>query len=112
MDILRLIILCGHLVGLSLLLGGFLIQLGGARKVNTPMVRGAEIQVATGILLVLVRELEDLPNDHWKLLTKFLIGLAALACARIGLRRPTNLRLFYATGILAAVNVVVAVFWH
>ncbi len=76
------------------------------------MVRGAEIQIVTGILLVAAREFEDLSNDRWKLLTKLAIGVAALACARLGIRRPGQRQLFYATGALAVANVLVAVFWH
>ena len=112
MDVVRLIILCGHFVGLALLLGGFLIQLGGERRVIAPMMRGAELQVITGILLVAAREIEHLADNHAKVAVKLVIALAVVACAAIGRRRPQVPALFYATGILTLVNVAVAVFWR
>jgi hypothetical protein len=111
MDVVRLILLCGHLAGLSLLLGGFLIQLWGDRKIITPMIRGAEIQVVTGVLLVGAREIEHLPDNNAKLAVKLLVALAVLGLAMVGRRRPENRNFYYAVGGLTIVNVLVAVFW-
>ena len=111
MEIVRLILLCGHLIGLSLVVGGFLIQLMGRNRTVIPaMMRGAELQIVTGILLVGAREIEDLPVNNAKIAVKFVVGVAVVACAAIGRRRRSE-PLFYATGGLALLNVVIAVFW-
>jgi hypothetical protein len=112
MDVVRLLLLVGHFGGLSLLLGGFLIELRGARRVIPAMQRGAEIQVLTGILLVGAREWEHLAVDGPKTGVKLVIALAVLALTIVGKRRPTQTAFYLGAGLLTIANVAVAVFWQ
>ena len=64
MDILRIILLILHFVGLSMLFGGFLVQqkaiARGEGTVLPIMWRGALTQIVTGILLVATIQIGDL----------------------------------------------------
>lgn len=112
MEVLRLSMLFLHFVGLAALLGGFLVQWrSGAKQVVPLMVAAAGLQVLTGLLLIASRELQDLPVDRTKMITKFIVALAVAVTARLGNRRPQAVGFFWATGLLTTINVAVAVVW-
>ncbi len=124
MEFLRNALLVLHFVGLAALLGGFLVQLSAPRRgelrvVNQAMRDGAITQLVTGLLLVGVRyPLHDadpsyaLP-DNAKISVKLLVALIVLVVVILGRRRPAEEQQPYwlTAGVLALVNVVVAVFW-
>jgi hypothetical protein len=113
MDILREIVLVVHFVGLAALFGGFFVQLTAREKViNNAMLHGALTQLVTGILLVGIREMDDLPVDHAKVGVKLLI--TAIVTAIVVTQRkknPTTVAVWAAVGGLTLLNIIIAVFW-
>ena len=79
MDVLRIILLILHFVGLAMLFGGFLVQqkaiAAGKGTVLPIMWRGALTQIVTGILLVATIQIGDLSDlNNVKLAVKLLVG--------------------------------------
>ncbi|MGD9988133.1 hypothetical protein [Pseudonocardia sp.] len=117
MEFLRLLLVFVHFIGLAVLIGSFLAQLRqpaveGRRSPGTGMLHGALVQLVTGIALVGIREgVLDLPVDNIKITVKLLILLVILGLVLFGRRKPLNQVLFSAIGVLAVVNVGLAVFW-
>lgn len=112
MEALRLTMLFLHILGAAAIIGGFLTQFRQpSPRVLPVMVIGAGLQVLTGLLLIFSKEMMDEPTNRPKLITKFIIALVVAGTARVGSRRPERVALFWATGLLAIVNVGVAVFW-
>jgi hypothetical protein len=110
MENLRLALLFVHLVGMAAILGGFLTRLRDERTVTPIMLGGAILQLVTGIALVNVRIAQDLDDSHIKSAVKLAIAVVVLIAAWRG-QRPQRVAAFYATGLLTALNVAVAVFW-
>jgi hypothetical protein len=113
MTALRLILLYGHFVGIALLFGGTLVQASAAeRRVLPSMLRGAGIQVVTGISLVAVPHLDNLSTNDPKYAVKLGLTLVILAV----LVRLRNVPVLTAGAYRAIVALVastlgVAVFW-
>lgn len=106
-----------HLLGTAALVGGWL---GTFRRPTVLGVQhvGAWIQLASGMLLVGLLEMNDDggPVNHAKIGVKLLILIGALVAAFVGRRRvakgeavPTGVA--HAVGGLALINVALAVFW-
>ena len=113
MEAVRLIALFLHIVGVSALLGGFLSQLlARSYRVTRLMVSGADLQILTGLILVVARAMQDMPSDHTKVAVKLLVALAVAVLAHIGRRKERVIRLYWTIGALTVANVVVAVFWQ
>lgn len=101
-----------HILGLSAIIGGFFVQLRQRPpKVSQAMLLGAGLQVLTGLLLVFALERLEDTVDRPKIFAKLTIALAVAVTARLGTRRPETVALYWATGLLAIVNVGVAIFW-
>jgi len=110
-----------HLVGLSALLGGFLVQIKGLRaktaEILPAMVHGAWTALVTGLLLVGVREWElalgggrDL--DHSKIAIKTVVVLIIVVLVMLKRKqKPVSGSVLGAIGGLTLLNVVLAVFW-
>jgi hypothetical protein len=113
MEALRLTLVFFHLVGLSVLLGGFFTQLRlDERRVTFPLLAGALTQLVTGVSLVAVRRSEDLAVNDAKIGTKLAVVLVITALAVVGWRqRKARPGPFVAVGVLTAVNLAIAVFW-
>jgi hypothetical protein len=118
MEILRVIVLVAHFVGLAAIIGGYILQLrtSGPLRLDS-MLTGAIVQLATGVLLVFSRIRLDLDVDNAKLAVKLGVAVVVLLCV-IGAmiaqrrdRRTATRALFHAAGVLAIANVVVAVAW-
>jgi hypothetical protein len=109
----RDILLFIHLVGFGALFGGAVVQVGDSVKVvNAAMLRGALIQVLSGIALVGVIEGLDEPLDRPKIAVKFAVGLViALLCWTNRARTQVPRGLFAALMLLTLGDVGVAVFW-
>lgn len=113
MEAVRLILLFLHFIGLAALLGGIGVQLSApARRVNELMFHGVLTQLATGVLLVGVREMDDLSVNHAKYGVKLAITVVITILVVVG-RRGGRLStsLYGSIGALSVGNVAVAVFW-
>jgi hypothetical protein len=110
-----------HLVGLSALLGGFLVQIKALRaktaEILPAIVHGAWTAFITGLLLVGVREWElslggghDL--DHSKIAIKSVVALTVLVLVMLNRKKkPVSGNVLGTIGGLTFLNVVLAVFW-
>ena len=110
-----------HLVGLSALLGGFLVQIKALRaktaEILPAMVHGAWTAFITGLLLVGVREWElalggghDLDNS--KIAIKSVVALTVLVLVMLNRKKkPVSGSVLGTIGGLTFLNVVLAVFW-
>ena len=124
MEILRLVLLAAHFIGLALLVGTFLSNLRRNENWNmVVMVIGAAIQLLSGIgLYGMTMALGGDPN-HMKLGIKGIVALLALVGAVLGLlqqrklmaagenQRPAK-KFFHMAGGFATINVMLAVFWQ
>jgi hypothetical protein len=110
-----------HLVGLSALLGGFLVQIKALRaktaEILPAMVHGAWTALVTGLLLVGVREWElamgggeDL--DHSKIAIKTVVVLIIVVLVMLKRKqKPVSGAILGTVAGLTLLNVVLAVFW-
>jgi hypothetical protein len=110
-----------HLVGLSALLGGFLVQIKALRaktaEILPAMVHGAWTSLITGLLLVGVREWElalgggyDL--DHSKIAIKSVVALIVVVLVMLNRKKkPVSGSILGTIGGITFLNVVLAVFW-
>ena len=113
MEILRLILLYGHLVGFALMLGGAAVQyFAGTLRINSSMLWGAVIQLITGIALSAPLRGEGEEPSPVKLLVKLVIALAIAVMVWVPRKRAqVNRGHFLAIIGLTLVNAAVAVFW-
>lgn len=110
-----------HLVGLSALLGGFLLQIKALRaktaEILPGMVHGAWTSFITGLLLVGVREWELSMGggealDNSKIAIKLLVALTILVIVILKRKqKPVPNSVLGTVGGLTFLNVVLAVFW-
>lgn len=110
-----------HLVGLSALFGGFLVQIKALRaktaEILPAIVHGAWTAFVTGLLLVGVREWElsldgghDLDNS--KIAIKSVVALTVLVLVMLNRKKkPVSGNVLGTIGGLTFLNVVLAVFW-
>ncbi|MCR2783532.1 MULTISPECIES: hypothetical protein [unclassified Microbacterium] len=124
LEIVRLAVLVGHFFGLALLLGTFLFQVRTRSSLTLrPMLVGAIVQLVSGIALIATRRLQGLPVVDEKMIVKFVVALAVLSAVIIAVAAQRRGRAagagdraarpwFYAAGILAGVNVVIAAVWQ
>ncbi len=110
-----------HLVGLSALFGGFLVQIKALRAKTTEIlpaiVHGAWTAFVTGLLLVGVRGWElslggghDLDNS--KIAIKSVVALTVLVLVMLNRKKkPVSGNVLGTIGGLTFLNVVLAVFW-
>lgn len=120
----RLTLLVVHLLGLTAIVGPFLMQ---SRRVQGLqfrwMLAGAIVQLASGVALVVVRRAAELPVLSDKIEVKAALAVVVLAAVVIAIivqrRRSTRAKgggaprvLLYVAGLLAIVNASIAVFWR
>lgn len=118
MEIVRDVLLFGHLLGMASLLGGTLVQMRGRdRVVNAAMFHGAVTQVVSGVLLVgTAYALDDGPDnpevDNAKIGVKLVVAVVVLALCWANRKRPTiSEAVFFGILGLSLANTAVAVFW-
>ncbi|MDH3958820.1 MAG: hypothetical protein OEU98_05040 [Actinomycetota bacterium] len=104
-----------HFIGLAALIGGWLVQMSAPTKaVNRAMLDGAFTQLATGLLMVGMAETvlsDDEDVNHAKIGIKLAILLVITLLAWVNRKKESVPVGVWATiGILAIVNVVIAVF--
>ncbi|GAA2012385.1 hypothetical protein [Microbacterium ulmi] len=124
LEVARLALLVGHLLGLAAIIGSFLLQLRRASGIQFGLIMiGAVVQLLTGFALVGVRRASDLdvigPKIGVKIGIALIVFIAAAAALILQRRRRAAgsgdepLRpLLYTAGIAAIADVVVAVFWR
>ncbi len=117
LDVVRLILLAVHILGLAAIVGAFFVQMRAKDGFATGVVlAGAITQVVTGLALVGVRQAADLGVDNAKIAVKLgiaLVVLVAAIVAHVQRRRGGKVKpAFHAAGGLAVVNVLVAVLWQ
>jgi hypothetical protein len=124
LDLIRLIVLIIHFVGLAAIIGPFILQ--RARKEGFQfgaMLTGSIVQIASGAALIGLRKGESLAVSDAKMAVKLGIAVIVLALVVIGMIRQRRLRargagdgpvrpLLIGAGIAAIVNVAVAVLWE
>lgn len=103
-----------HFIGLAMLIGGFLVQVSSPDKtVNRTMLEGALTQLVSGFVMVGIASsgsIDEEMNDQ-TIGIKTLILIVITVLAFIGRRRPApQVALWAAIGVLALVNVLIAVF--
>lgn len=118
MDVLRIILLILHFVGLAMLFGGFLVQqkaiAQGKGTVLPIMWRGALTQIVTGLLLVATIELGDLFEvDNIKIGVKLLIAIIITVLVFVYRKKdPAPSWALWTVGTLTFANIVIAVAWR
>ncbi|MCA0144197.1 hypothetical protein [Blastococcus sp. LR1] len=123
MELVRLLLVVVHILGLAVIIGPFLFQV--SRKANFEpklMQIGALVQLVSGLALVGIREADDLPVDHAKIGVKLVVTVLAVVTIFIAARKQraatagqagpkSPLPFLHATGALAILNVFIAVLW-
>jgi hypothetical protein len=117
LEFLRLLLRYIHLIGFTMLLGGFLAQyLTGTLRVSVLMRAGLATMIATGLLLAIPFP-SDVDLDYVKLGVK--LGIAAMIGAAFGVTitrdragKAVSRWQFLLIGGLALLNAAVAVFWR
>lgn len=113
MEILRLVLVYGHLIGFALLLGGAIAQyLAGTIRVNRSMLWGAVVQLVTGVALSAPLRGEGAEPAPAKLAVKLVIALLIFIMVWMPRKRErVSSGHFFATIGLTLLNAAVAVFW-
>ncbi|HCG56675.1 MULTISPECIES: hypothetical protein [Brevibacterium] len=83
MEILREILLALHLIGMAIIVGGYLTLIRSP-KVAPGMLHGAYLQLITGLLLLTIAEMGDGDVNHMKIGIKLLIAVLVTVFAFIG----------------------------
>ena len=119
MEILRLILVVLHLLGMAIIIGGYFTNIK-APKVSPGMLHGAYLQLVTGLALTGLAEAmveEGEAVNHMKIGIKVVLALAVAVFAFLGKRKEkanpdqgTSAGMSHATGIAAVLAVIVAVF--
>lgn len=112
MDFLYSALVFLHMLGLAGIIAGFLMQLMTDNlKATKVLLHSSLLQLVTGVLLVGVAEMADLTDiDHMKIGVKLVVSLAIVVLGIMNVRKPaTNLAVV--AGVLAIVNIGLAVFW-
>ena len=116
MEILKLVLVAAHFLGMAAIVGSFFVQM--RRKsdfVLTPLLAGAITQVVTGLALVGLAEATGDDVIYAKIAVKLTIAVVVLVAAILAVvtqRKGGRVQpWFHAAGGLAVINVLVAVFW-
>lgn len=138
MDFLHSLLLTAHLVGLSMLIGTFILQMRARSGYSfTMLLIGASLQLVSGVALYGLAMAGDGDVNHAKLGIKALVAVVVFIAALIGFLRQRAIRaekarltaggavsvgnleverklgpFFHTAGGLAAVNLLIAVFWR
>lgn len=117
MEIVRIVFLIIHFIGLAAIIGGFLAQLRRTEPSFGVMLAGAITQLVSGAVLVGMSYALSNPVDNAKIAVKLVIALLVLLAvigALIARRRGATKAVkpfFHTAGGLAIINVIVAVAW-
>jgi hypothetical protein len=124
LDLIRLIVLIIHFIGLAAVIGPFILQRTRKEAFQFgAMLTGSIVQIVSGAALIGLRKGEGLAVSDAKMAVKLGIAVIVLALVLIGMIRQRRLRargagdgsvrpLLLTAGVAAIVNVVVAVLWE
>ena len=119
MEILRIVLVILHLIGMAMIVGGYLANIKSPRIIPG-MLHASYLQLATGLLLVMLAEMNDAVEvNHVKIGIKLLLALLVTVFAFIGNRKQKQVgqvegaqpsaALAHLTGAAAILAVIVAV---
>jgi hypothetical protein len=117
MEIVYHLVVVLHLVGMAIVVGGWLAVVRAPRLLPG-MLHGALTQLVTGIVLVGMRESgaveADLPLDRAKVAVKLAVALVVTVLLWVNRKRGDDVPagVVHAIGGLALLNVFVAVLWE
>jgi Ca2+/Na+ antiporter len=116
MEILKLVLVAAHFLGMAAIVGSFFVQM--RRKsdfVLGPLLGGAITQVVTGLALVGLAEATGDDLIYANIAVKLTIAVVVLVAAILAVvtqRKGGRVQpWFHTAGGLAVINVLVAVFW-
>ncbi|THA24903.1 hypothetical protein E4198_09330 [Streptomyces sp. RKND-216] len=105
-----------HILGIAALLGGFLVQMkamgAGEARVVPAMLHGALLMLVTGMVMIGLRQWDDMTVNHPKIALKLALLVVILGLVYVKRdeeRLPAPL--FGAIGALTTANVFIAVLW-
>ncbi|TQN32077.1 hypothetical protein FHX37_2003 [Haloactinospora alba] len=111
MEIIHAALVFLHLLGMAGILSGFLMQLmTGNAKSPKVILHSTLLQLVTGLLLTGLAEMGDDPVNHAKIAVKLGVAIVVTVLGVLNLRNPAT-KLAASAGVLAILNVAVAVFW-
>jgi len=120
MNVVFIILLILHFLGLASLLGAFLVQLrdvvAGKGRVLPAMVHGALTQLVTGVLMIGILEAGLLGSERPDM-GKYAVKLAVVIVITVLVfvfrkRNPAPSFWLWAIGVLTLANTVIAVAWR
>ena len=117
-DVLRIILVILHFVGLASLLGGFLVQVravaAGQGKVVPAMVHGALTMLVTGLLLVGTIQMGDIYDvNNVKIGVKLAVAIVITVLVFVFRKKdPAPSWALWSIGGLTLLNVILAVAWR
>lgn len=105
-----------HLIGMAMIVGGWLAQIRSPRPVISPgILHGALVQILTGMILVGLASSDavDRDVDNTKIAVKLVVAAAVAGLAVVGQARAKDAppAFTHGAGGLAATNVMIAVLW-
>ena len=124
LEVLRLVLLVAHFVGMAAVIGPFITQHRLRAGFDlAPMLVGAIVQVVTGNGLVATSRLQAMPVSDPKMVVKMAVAVLVLALLLVAVLRarrrgsadrpdPLARPLFRTAGVLAVLNVTVAAVWR
>lgn len=111
MEILYSFLVFLHFVTLAGIISGWLMQqLGAYAKAPKVLLHSALTQLVLGLLLVGFLEMNGGSVNHAKIGVKLAVNLIVIVLAILNVRKPAA-KLALAAGLLALLNIAVAVFW-
>ena len=115
MDLVYDVLVALHLLGMAAIVGGWFALRTGSTHFPASLVWGARLQLLTGLLLVGLREMDDMAVNHAKIGVKLglsiLVVVAAELANRRGKRGADAGRLTDLAGLGAVVAALVAALW-
>ncbi|WP_370617985.1 hypothetical protein [Mumia sp. Pv 4-285] len=114
METLRLVLLALHLLSWAFVVGAWASRLRTPVPIAKGVSHAAASALLTGLLLVGVREMDDLDVNHVKIGIKLVIALVVTVLAFMAERKGdrTPVWMAHTIGGLAVVNVLIAVLWQ
>ncbi|MGH1561817.1 hypothetical protein [Mumia sp. DW29H23] len=114
MDTLRLILLAIHLLSWAFVVGAWASRLRTPVPIAKGVPHAAATALLTGLLLVAVRQMDDLEVNNTKIGIKLVVALAVTVLAFVADRKGDRAPVWmaHAVGGLAVVNVLIAVLWQ